>query len=93
MPTAAWLEIPDFAVRFAAACLSGTFKYLFLIILLIRAKYGMLIATVPFSDRRSFYFSMCLPRSASLLRRSPGTTVTKTIVVTTAATTSESGSA
>ena len=40
-----------------------------------------------------FYFSMCLPRSASLLRRSPGTTVTKTIVVTTAATTSESGSA
>ena len=65
----------------------------FLIILLIRAKYAMLIATVPFSDRRSFYFSMCLPRSASLLRRSPGTTVTKTIVVTTAATTSESGSA
>ena len=40
-----------------------------------------------------FYFSMCLPRSASLLRRSPGTTVTKTIVVTAAAATSESGSA
>ena len=65
----------------------------FLIILLITPKHAMLIAAVPFSDRRSFYFSMCLPRSASLLRRSPGTTVTKTIVVTTAATTSESGSA
>ena len=48
MPAAAWLEIPDFAVRFAAACLSGTFKYLFLIILLISAKHGMLIAAVPF---------------------------------------------
>ena len=48
MPAAAWLEIPDFAVRFAAACLSGTFKYLFLIILLINAKHGMLIAAVPF---------------------------------------------
>ena len=35
MPATAWLEIPDFAVRFAAACLSGTFKYLFPIILLI----------------------------------------------------------
>ena len=65
----------------------------FLIILLITPKHAMLIAAAPFSDRRSFYFSMCLPRSASLLRRSPGTTVTKTIVVTTAATTSESGSA
>ena len=65
----------------------------FLIILLITPKHAMLIAAVPFSDRCSFYFSMCLPRSASLLRRSPGTTVTKTIVVTTAATTSESGSA
>ena len=48
MPAAAWLEIPDFAVRFAAAWLSGTFKYLFLIILLIKAKHGMLIAAVPF---------------------------------------------
>ena len=42
------VKIPDFAVRFAAACLSGTFKYLFLIILLINAKHGMLIAAVPF---------------------------------------------
>ena len=48
MPAAAWLEIPDFAVRFAAACLSGTFKYLFPIILLINAKHDMLIAAVPF---------------------------------------------
>ena len=51
MPAAAWLEIPDFAVRFAAACLSGTFKYLFLIILLIKAKSDMLIAAVPFLER------------------------------------------
>ena len=49
MPAAAWLEIPDFVVRFAAACLSGTFKYLFLIILLISAKHDMLIAAVPFN--------------------------------------------
>ena len=48
MPAAAWLEIPDFAVRFAAACLSGTFKYLVLVILLINAKQNMLIATIPF---------------------------------------------
>ena len=48
MPAAAWLEIPDFAVRFAAACLSGTFKYLFLIILLINAKHNMLIAAGSF---------------------------------------------
>ena len=48
MPAAAWLEIPDFAVRFAAACLSGTFKYLFPVILLIKAKCDMLIVTVPF---------------------------------------------
>ena len=48
MPTAAWLEIPDFAVRFAAAYLSGTFKYLFLIILLITPKRDMLITAVPF---------------------------------------------
>ena len=47
MPAAAWLEIPDFAVRFAAACLSGTFKYLFLIILLITQKQSMLIAAIP----------------------------------------------
>ena len=53
MPAAAWLEIPDFAVRFAAACLSGTFKYLFLIILLITQKMSMLIAAVP-----SYYFSV-----------------------------------
>ena len=53
MPAAAWLEIPDFAVRFAAACLSGTFKYLFLIILLITQKMSMLIAAVP-----SYYFSI-----------------------------------
>ena len=49
MPAAAWLEIPDFAVRFAAACLSGTFKYLVLIILLITPKRSMLIATIPFA--------------------------------------------
>ena len=54
MPAAAWLEIPDFAVRFAAACLSGTFKYLFLIILLIKAKSDMLIAAVPDSDSVPF---------------------------------------
>ena len=48
MPAAAWLEIPDFAVRFAAAWLSGTFKYLFLIILLITPKHDMLIAAIPF---------------------------------------------
>ena len=53
MPAAAWLEIPDFAVRFAAAYLSGTFKYLFLIILLITQKLSMLIAAVP-----SYYFSI-----------------------------------
>ena len=47
MPAAAWLEIPDFAVRFAAACLSGTFKYLVLIILLITPKRSRLIATIP----------------------------------------------
>ena len=54
MPAAAWLEIPDFAVRFAAACLSGTFKYLFLIILLITPKRSMLIAAVPDSDSVPF---------------------------------------
>ena len=48
MSAAAWLEIPDFAVRFAAAWLSGTFKYLFLIILLISPKHDMLIAAIPF---------------------------------------------
>ena len=53
MPAAAWLEIPAFAVRFAAACLSGTFKYLFLIILLITQKMSMLIVAVPF-----YYFSI-----------------------------------
>ena len=95
MPATAWKKYVNFASKnFPPSVYSGTFLFSgLLIILLIRAKYGMLIATVPFSDRRSFYFSMCLPRSASLLRRSPGTTVTKTIVVTTAATTSESGSA
>ena len=50
MPVAAWLEIPDFAVRFAAACLSGTFKYLFLIILLIKANSDMLIAAILFYE-------------------------------------------
>ena len=54
MPAAAWLEIPDFAVRFAAACLSGTFKYLFLIILLITPKHDMLIVTAPSAY---FYYS------------------------------------
>ena len=54
MPAAAWLEIPDFAVRFAVACLSGTFKYLFLIILLIKAKSDMLIAAVPLCKRLSY---------------------------------------
>ena len=54
MSAAAWLEIPDFAVRFATACLSGTFKYLFLIILLIKAKSDMLIAAVPDSDSVPF---------------------------------------
>ena len=49
MPAAAWLEIPDFAVRFAAACLSGTFKYLVLVILLIPPKRVGLIAAIPFS--------------------------------------------
>ena len=48
MPAAAWLEIPDFAVRFAAACLSGTFKYLFLVILLITSKRSLLIATISY---------------------------------------------
>lgn len=48
MSDAAWLEILDFAIRIFAACLSGTFKCLFLIILLINAKHGMLIAAVPF---------------------------------------------
>ena len=33
--------------EFVAACLSGTFKYLLLIILLIRVKSDMLIAAVP----------------------------------------------
>ena len=65
MPAAAWLEIPDFAVRFAAACLSGTFKYLVLIILLITAKHDMLIATVPFSStlHRILLISVWRPRS------------------------------
>ena len=56
MPAAAWLEIPDFAVRFAAACLSGTFKYLVLIILLITAKHDMLLATVPFLALYTVFF-------------------------------------
>ena len=47
MSSAAWLEIPDLRSEFVAACLSGTFKYLFLIILLIRAKRNMLIAAAP----------------------------------------------
>ena len=38
MPAFAWLEIPDFAVKFAAVWLSGTFRYLFLIVLLIPSK-------------------------------------------------------
>ena len=77
MPTAAWLEIPDFAVRFAAACLSGTFKYLFLIVLLITQKRAMLIATIPFFStlsalvfNLSFYFcaipTITLPHKDSL---------------------------
>ena len=81
MPAAAWLEIPDFAVRFAAACLSGTFKYLFLIILLIKAKSDMLIAAVPFIFRipdqiRDYtYKSYCgrdRPESSEVPRRSAG---------------------
>ena len=46
MPAAAWLEILDFAIRIFAACLSGTFKYLLFVILLIKAKHNMLIATI-----------------------------------------------
>ena len=57
MPATAWKKYVNFASKnFPPSFYSGTFKYLFLIILLIRAKYAMLIATVPFSDRRSFLF-------------------------------------
>ena len=55
MPAAAWLEIPDFAVRFAAAGLSGTFKYLFLIILLIALKSAMLIAAIPLKIKFEYF--------------------------------------
>ena len=48
MPAAAWLEIPDFAVRIYRRMFIWNFKCLFLIILLINAKHGMLIAAVPF---------------------------------------------
>ena len=47
MPAAAWLKYRILRSEFAAACLSGTFKYLFLIILLVTQKGAMLIVTVP----------------------------------------------
>ena len=55
MPAAAWLEILDFAIRIFAACLSGTFKCLFLIILLITLKRSMLIAIIPFAGVSLMY--------------------------------------
>ena len=55
MPAAAWLEILDFAIRIFAACLSGTFKCLFLIILLITLKRSMLIAIIPLKIKFEYF--------------------------------------
>ena len=51
MPATAWKKYVNFASKnFPPSVYSGTFLFSsLLIILLIRAKYGMLIAAVPFS--------------------------------------------
>ena len=49
-------EIHEFCFKeFAAACLSGTFKCLFLIILLITLKRSMLIAIIPLKIKFEYF--------------------------------------
>ena len=55
MPATAWKKYVNFASKnFPPSVYSGTFKYLFLVILLITPKRSMLIAAIPDSDSVPF---------------------------------------